>query len=163
MINQRPGVGPELLEGPGISSGSLVSYLTETFQSLPIDLTTIQGAIEIIPARLGHFPVCLAAQWVIESVTGTQVTPPTSFAGSNAAQNNFFVSGLNTTPSNANVNGASPPSLAAGPNGLIFIPTTRQVSNATVYFGISSPAAGTGGYRCIARLVCRVIWMPVNT
>lgn len=160
MIDFSPGVGPQKLEGPDMLSGSIGAYAVEVFQTPLLDLTKTYQKIELVPARPGYFPINLTtgkAQWSIEKVSGTQTTPPTIRAGNDPAHTNFFTS-TSTNPSNADVNGANPPSVANGP----FLPLGTEFSNATVYFDLTSPAVGTGGYSCMARLTCAVAWISVG-
>lgn len=160
MIDSVLGSGPQMLEGPGSISGAAGAYPTEVFQTPLLDITQAVSNIEILPARPGYFPFNILSQWVIESVTGAQTVPATIRAGSDPAHLNFYPS-INTAPSNANVNAAVPPSLADALNttGVAL----KKFPGAPVFFDITAPAAGTGGYSCKARLVILVVWYVSGT
>jgi len=161
MISNQPGVGPEPSDGPGTPSSSLIAYPMEIFQTPLIDISQPLSGMELIPARIGHIPILivqLAGEWAIESVVGVQTSPVHVRAGSDAAHSNFLSS--TTTPSNADVNGAVVPSLTSlnttGPGPVTFFPNTP------VYFDITVPAAGTGGFSCLARLIIAVNWVTTD-
>ena len=159
MIGFSPGIGPQKLEGPDMLSGSIGAYALEVFQTPLLDLTKTYLNIELIPARPGYFAQGLLGltAWSIEKKSGVQVTPPTIRAGNDSTHTNLF-SSTATTPSNTNVNGANPPSTATGPSGSL----AAQIPNTTVYFDLTSPAVGTGGYVCMARFTCAVFWVAVG-
>lgn len=159
MISNSPGVGPEPLEGPGAVAASLVAFQAETYQTPLIDISQPLSGMELIPARPGHFPVLLNALygvWDIESVTGTQTSPVHLQAGNNAAHTNMFAS--TTTPSNGDVNGANVPSLTFLNATFNIAAPATQIPNATVFLDVTVPAAGTGGFKCMARLSVTVVW-----
>jgi hypothetical protein len=144
-------------------TGSFITLSAESFVTDLIDLTTTPIGIETIPARPGHIPIIIIATWIIELVAGTQVTAATMQSGSNAAHNNFTASGQG--PTNADVNGANPPSIGDGSSPL-FVPipsTLPQIPNAPVYLDVTAPAQGTGGFALKARALITVTWMPVGT
>lgn len=147
------GTGPVQLGVSG--SAGLVSYPTEVFVTPTLDLTIPNLGIEIIPAKPGHIPVVYLSRWIIYSVAGTQTTPATHRAGSNAAHTNIFASST-TTPSNANVNGAVPISFAAGPS--LVQPSNIQ-PNLPVILDVTAGAVGTGGFALRARLGVFVVWI----
>lgn len=159
MISLQPGVGPESLEGQS-ASGSILAYPGEIYQTPLIDISQPLSNLELIPARIGYFPVFIAGlggMCAIESVTGTQTSPVHIQAGNNAAHTNLFAT--TTLPSNADVNGASVPSLTTlnPPTNLL-----TMIQNATVFFDITVPAVGTGGFKCLARFAVVVVWMSVE-
>lgn len=137
----------------------MVAYVVETFETQKIDLTQSASNIELIPARPGYFPVAASVQWLIESQAGTQTTPPTTNAGSDAAHTNFFPSSA-TTPSNASVNAAAPPSFANAPAQAA--DTVQRIANATVFLDITAGAQGTGGFALTGKLVVTVFWISVG-
>ena len=162
MIDASLGMGPQSLEGPDLLSASLSAFTMEIFQTPTLDLTKTYADVEIIPARPGFVPFLASAnlnRWLIESITGTQTTPPTIRAGNDAGHSNFVTSTA-TTPSNAAVNAASPPSQITGPSAAAV--TAKRFPGATVYFDLTSAAVGTGGYACRAKYTCAVIWVAVE-
>jgi hypothetical protein len=149
------GAGPIPLGSPG--SGSLAAYPVETFISPPIDLTLVTLGIELVPAKPFYFPWLVNANWLIESFTGTQTSPPTFNAGSDLAHLNF-ISSTSASPSNANTNASSPPAAVAGPPMVFPATPLRSIANATVFLDIASGAVGTGSFSLKARLVVDVAW-----
>jgi hypothetical protein len=148
-------------EGP-IPQGAagLVPYPNETYASPVLDCTQVVSGLELIPAKPGYAPNFGGSFWVIERVVGTQTTGLNFQAGSDPAHLNFFVSTVGR-PTNAEVNGAAPPSLGAG--GVIAAATVAKIPNAPVFLDITLSASGTGGFVLLARLVVGVIWIPVGS
>src|SRR6267142_1271140 len=158
MLDTSLGTGPQALEGSNTNSASVGAYPLEPFQTPLLDLTKTYSNIEIIPARPGYFPVILSGffpEWVIESVVGTQTSPPTVQAGNNAAHNNSIPTTA-TTPTNALVNTAVPPTTVTGPGNPAV--TLKQFPNTPVFMDITVAAQGTGGYSCLARLSFILHW-----
>lgn len=158
------GLGPLSLEPAGLISAGRVPFPVEIYASPLLDLTQAVSGVEIIPAKPGYIPTTRTVGgvfWVIENVTGTQTTPPTLRAGSNAARTNFIIQ-VSTTPANADVNGANPPSLS---NAAAAVATTtvQLFPNTPVYLDIVAPAAGTGGYKCMAKIISIITWMAVRS
>lgn len=151
------GLGPTPLGSSG--AGSLVAFSHEVYESPTLDLTQTVSNVEIIPAKPGHVAAFVTgdAFWVIESVAGTQVTPPTIQMGSNAAHTNYIPSSA-ATPPNADVNAATPPSISTFPTAAGN--TVQRLANTPVFLDITAGASGTGGYACRARLSVLVRWMP---
>lgn len=162
-IEVIPGLGPLVLEPSDRISAGRVPYPLEIYTTPLLDLSQVVTDLEIVPARFGYVPVNRVsgvALWVIESIVGTQTTPPTIKAGSNTARTNFFASS-SATPSNADVNGANVPSISNASSAIAAV-GLQLLPNSPIYFSITSPAAGTGGYKCMARLVFNVAWTAVN-
>jgi hypothetical protein len=163
MIDTVMGAGPQLLEGPGTNSAAVGAYPVETFQTPLLDLTKTYANIELVPARPGYYPVGYVGagfpQWVIESASGTQTSPPTVQVGSDAAHQNTLALSA-ATPTNAKVNVATPPTIVDGPT--LAATTIQRIPNAPVFFDLTVPAAGTGGYSCMARLVIYICWIAVG-
>jgi hypothetical protein len=159
-MNSELGNGPSLLEGPGTNSAGTCAYALDQFQTPLFDLTKTYSGIEVIPARPGYYAYPLSFVWIIESFAGTQVTPVVFQMGSNPAHNNILPSQSN--PSNANVNAAVPPSTAIA--ATVTVATgTQYIANAPVYMDITSPASGTGGFACTARLAYYIFWIPFGS
>lgn len=156
MIDSQMGTGPQILDGQ--SSGSACAYGPDVFQSPLLDLTTSYANVEILPARPGYYPLVISASWIIESASGTQTTPPTFQAGNDAAHTNILIN-QSTTPSNANVNAAAAP-CRAGFATTNTSAATKRIAGSTVYFDLTVPATGTGGYSCKAKLSLLVFWIP---
>lgn len=154
--NTYAGLGPQSLQGAGSGSGENPAYPLEVYQTPVLDLTKTYSDVELLPARPGYFPVILTSVWVIISRSGTQTTPPTFQAGNNTAHTNLIAS-VSTLPSNADVNGANPPSQTSTVGAVVNL--TQRIVNATSYFDITAAASGTGGYSCMAQLVVEVVWM----
>src|SRR6267142_2458719 len=162
MLDTSLGTGPQALEGSNTNSASVGAYPVELFQTPLLDLTKTYSNIEIIPARPGYFPVVLSSsfpEWVIESVSGTQTSPPTIQAGNDAGHVNT-IPNTATTPSNALVNAAVPPTVASGPAAPAA--TVKRVPNTPVFMDVTVAAQGTGGYSCLARLSFVVCWIAVS-
>lgn len=163
MIDFGMGVGPQSLEGPGTQSASAGPFV-DLFQSPLLDLTQVVSNIELVPARpnLIPFPVNLVtAFWFVEQRSGTQTSPPTIQAGSDAAHQNFFTT-TSTTPSNANLNASVVPAPIAGPGIGVFSGTLKRIPNAPIMLDLTVPAAGTGGYSCRARIFVVVAWIALS-
>lgn len=162
MIDIPVGLGPQQLEGPGSASAGLGAFAFEFFQTPLLDLTKTYSNIELIPARPGFIPISSTnvEKWVIELVQGTQTSPPTVRAGSDAAHTNF-INNQNNTPSNAIVNTTVPPAVTIG-NNLNFVLPVQSLPGVPVFFDLVSPAQGTGGYIVKARYVCGIAWVPVG-
>lgn len=151
------GVGPQSLE-PGVA-GATVAYPPELYQTPLLDLTVApQSNIELVPARPGHIPININRLWVIELLTGTQVTPATMQAGSDATQSNFMP--LVSSPTNANVNGFTTPFFFTG--GSATLDTVKQLVNTPVFFNLVTPASGTGGFSLKGRLLVHVNWVSIG-
>lgn len=151
------GLGPVPGSNPG---GGLVAYPNETFETPILDLTVPQLGIELVPAKPGHIAFSILAATIIESVTGTQVTPATWRAGSDAARVNQ--SPLVSTPSNANVNAANPPCVG-GLGGNIFTSPQQQFANTPVLLDVVSGASGTGGFSLRGRFSMSITWLAVGS
>lgn len=165
MIDYGMGVGPLMLEGPGTNSAGSLG-LVEIFQSPLLDLTQTYSNIELVPARpnLVPYPTDLAGpgSWLIEKLAGVQTSPPTIRAGSDAGHQNFILT-TSTTPSNANFNAsAAAPCISSGPNTGVTSGTLKRIPNTPILFDLTSPAAGTGGYICLARYFVAVMWIAVG-
>mgnify|MGYP006866179937 CR=1 FL=1 len=141
--------------------GSRVGFLVETFQTPLLDLTQTIDNLEFIPARPKHVPMYAfnytlgSSCWIIESVTGTQTSPPTFSIGQDAARTNI-VAATATTPSNADVNNAVVPSL--GTALAVAVVSAQLLVNTPAYFKIATGAVGTGGYRCMAKFSLTIMW-----
>lgn len=162
MLDTPLGTGPQTLEGPGTNSAAVVAYPVEPFQTPLLDLTKTYSNVELIPARPGYVPIVASGffpEWVIESVTGTQTSPPTIRAGNDAGHVNTIPSTA-TTPTNALVNTAVPPTVVTGPANPAV--TLKRIPNAPVFMDITVAAQGTGGYSCLARLSIVVYWFAVS-
>jgi len=140
--------------GLGPTNG-LVVFPLETYVTDPIDLTLVTPGIEIIPAKPGHVPFLVGSTWIIEKASGTQTSPPTVQGGTNAAHNNVFTS--NTSPANADVTGATPPSISAGVGAAIPSPAA-VTANLPVIMDITAGATGTGTFAVVARLSVTIAW-----
>lgn len=154
-----PGLGPVSLKGDGSGSG-LVAYPAEVFTTPLLDFTVPTLGIELVPAKPGHYPIQLTnpRTIIIESVSGTQATAAQIRAGSDPAHTNYLP--LTNQPSNANVNGAVPPSFAPGSN---VVNTTHRIPNTPVIFDLVTGAVGTApGFVLKARYMTVVIWISVN-
>ena len=156
MIGNLPGVGPESLEG-NPTSGYRVAYPFEVFSTPLLDITQPLSAMELIPARLGHVPIAATGTWSIESVVGVQTVPAQVQAGNDASHTNIFAS--TASPSNATVNTTTPPSISNGINKPL---RTQIFPNSTVFFDITAGAQGTGGFKCMAKLVVAVLWASIG-
>jgi len=152
------GLGPAPLGSPG--SAGLVAFPVELYQTPNLDLTVPNLGIELIPAKPGHFPVLVNANWIIDSASGTQTTPPTTRAGSDAGHVNF-ASQTSTKPSNASVNGANVPSMGDGNANAAL--TLRRIPNAPVIFDIVAGAQGTGTFAVRGRFSVSVNWVSVKS
>lgn len=154
------GIGPVQIGTAG--SGTLVVFPGETYQTPLLDLTQITLGIELIPAKLGHIPrlsSSVSSRWMVESFSGTQVTPATLQAGSDAAHSNF-IAPVSTSPDNASVNAANPISFAQGPAEAAV--TTQKIPGAPVIFDVVAPCVGTGLFSLKARFACFVTWVAVG-
>jgi hypothetical protein len=151
------GTGPASLGSPG--AGTAVAFPHETYVTPLLDLTKAQLGIELLPAKPGYFPILLQTTWSIEQVSGTQTVPASVQAGSDAAHSNFLFAS-STTPSNANVNAANPPSIAAGPSNATF--QNGLQTNAPIFLDITSPCQGTGGFQLKAKLFMLVGWLATG-
>ena len=164
------GRGPQALEGStralqlaGVDPSTLLSaamgaFSLETYETPLLDLTKTYSGIELVPARPGYIPIHSTRTWIIFSRSGTQTSPPTTNIGNDAAHTNIQPS-INTTPSNVNVNGAVPISLA---QGVAQNQGPQILPNATVYFDLTAPATGTGGYSCMARYAIAIFWVATE-
>jgi hypothetical protein len=154
-----PGLGPQALTGSPSNSGSAGAFPFENYQTPLLDLTIGQQlGIEIFPARPGYIVQVVNRSWLVESLSGTQTVPPSLQIGSNAAHNN--IQALNSSPTNANVNGFTTPFYTSG-GGII--PTgLQQIANATAFLDIITGASGTGGFALKARYVLSVFWVAVG-
>lgn len=151
------GLGPQPLAGPGSGSAGSVAFPFEIYETPPLDLTKTYANIELVPAKFGHVPIQLSRFWIILSRSGTQVTPPTYKAGSDPTHTNFNpIDSAN--PTNVNVNGANPVSLATGVAGA----TTALIAGLPVFFDLTSPSAGTGGYACMAKFMTMIWWVSLG-
>jgi hypothetical protein len=139
-----------------IGADAAAVQFQRTFDSGPLDLTMTHADVPLVPARAGYFPVMQARNWVINSFAGTQSTPATVRAGSDAGHTNFIASTA-TTPSNAEVNGAAPPSLAGGPGFPAL--TTQRIPGTAVLLDVPTAATGVG-FALTATLVVQVAWFP---
>jgi|SRR5579863_3571367 len=156
MIGNQPGLGPENLEG-NPTSGSFVALWPEVFQTPLLDLTKTLSSMELVPARPGHFPVvCVLANWCIESVSGVQTAPVVYQAGQNAAHTNVFAA-LTNGPSNADVNGANPPSFGGQSIGASRV---QLIVNTPVFLDITAGAQGVS--KLLARLIVGVEWVAIG-
>lgn len=165
MIGFNEGLGPQLLEGLGSISGSSTPFAFEIYTTPLLELTQAYTDIEIVPAKPGYFPVlCLpasVANIIIESVVGVQTSPPVYRAGSDPSRLNFMTE--TTTPSNANVNAAAAlglPGASGGPINPASQLSSKRFPGLPIYFSLVTPAVGTGGYSCKAKIVIPVIWLP---
>lgn len=150
------GLGPQSLQGPGSRSADNPAFPWETYQTPLLDLTKTYSNIEIVPARLGYFPFLLIGTWLIEQRSGTQTSPPTIQAGSDANHVNFIASS-SPSPTNADTNNANPPSQTALVGGAVM--TLQRIVNAPVYMDVTVAASGTGGYSCMASFVYSIMWV----
>lgn len=151
------GLGPIPLGSPG--AGSLIAYPPETYQTPVLDFTKPTTVdIELVPAKVGLIPTFNFNEFIIEKLAGTQVTPAVIQAGSDAARTNFVAA--ISRPTTADVNAANPPcftnALAGAAN------TVKRDVNAPVFFRITSPASGTGGFELKAKWCVTVQWMGVD-
>lgn len=159
MIDSQPGLGPQLLEGPGTSSAGQIGYLIEAYQSPILDLTRTWSGIEILPARPGF--IAMPSQgggWLIEAASGTQTTSITYRAGNNSTHDNFQPS--NSNPNNANINAAVPPSIIL--TSTIPANTVKRFANLPVLLDVTVAAAGTGNFVLRGSLSIPVIWVPID-
>jgi len=163
MIDYLMGTGPELLEGPGTQSAGNLN-LVEIYQSPLLDLTKTYSGIELVPGKPGLIPYPIDIQgpgtWLLEQKAGAQTSPPTTQAGSDAAHQNFLKSS-NTNPTNALFNTAVAPCILNGPSTGALSGTLKRLPGMPIYFDVTVPAAGTGGYICLARLYVAVGWVAV--
>lgn len=153
------GLGPVALGSS--NGGSSLAFSHEVYESPTLDLTQPISNVEMIPAKPGHTAIFTTGDgfWVIESVSGTQVTPPTIRMGADAAHTNCIPSTA-TSPPNADVNAANPPSLSTFVTGAGN--TVQRFANTPVFLDITAGATGTGGYACRARLSILVRWVPTE-
>lgn len=156
-IGIMQGIGPENIEGDQSQSGSLVPLQMETYQTPLLDLTQTLSSMEMIPARPGYAPIPVIVNWVIESTTGVQTVVLKNNMGSNLAKTNYNPANTNG-PSNVNVNGANPPSLAGG---IGIAPSVQLFANTPVLLDITAGAQGTGSFSLMGRLFMIVYWAPV--
>jgi len=147
------GLGPSTLGSPG--SGALVPLAFETYETQQLDLTVPNLGIELIPAKPGYVPVAYVGYWIIDGQSGTQTSAAVAQAGSDAGHSNFLAS--TATPSNAEVNGSNPPSLAISPN--IPADTVKMFANSPVILDVTTAAQGTGSFSLLARLSISVFWI----
>lgn len=147
------GAGPVPL-GP---TASLAAYPVEAFESPILNLATTTLGIEMIPAKPGYFPSLINLFWIITSKAGTQTTPPTCRAGANSTHDNLWTTS-STTPSNASVNGAAPPSVAFGPLTVNY--AARALPNTPIIMDVTTGAQGTGGFTLRAKMLLVVFWLP---
>lgn len=152
------GAGPAPLGRAGGSG--LVVYPDECFQTQQIDLTQVASSIELLPAKPGYFPVLIAAHFLIEATSGTQTTPLTCRAGSDAGHVNFFPTTANA-PSNADVNATNVPSISTSINAGS-ANNIQRIPNATVFFDITAGAQGTGGFTLRGKFNLIVKWVSVG-
>jgi hypothetical protein len=156
MIGNQPGLGPENLEG-NPTSGSFIALISEVFQTPLIDITKPLSGMEIVPARPGYVPVCvLAINWSIESVVGVQTSPVVYNAGQDAAHTNV-VPALSNGPSNAEINGVTPPSIR-GVNAASV--RAQLMTNTPVFLDITQGAQGVSS--CLAKLNVGVLWVAIG-
>lgn len=163
MIDTPVGAGPQSLEGQGLLSASLGAYTLEVYQTPLLDLTKTYANIELVPARPGFIPCLLRSvnlnRWLLESASGTQTTPPTIRAGSDIGHSNFIPVDV-TSPSNARVNAGIVPVQISGPPAAAI--GVKQFPGLPIYFDVTIPAAGTGGYSAMAKYTCVVGWIAVG-
>ena len=152
------GLGPQALSGSQSNSGSANAFPYETYQTPLLDLTMSQLGIEIIPARPGHIPLLFQIFWIMETLSGTQVTPLQAQMGSNAAHNNLAP--LSSAPSNATVNGFTTPFYTRG--GASAGNGTQQIPNSPVFLDVVSGAQGTGGFALKGRLLVATYWVAIG-
>ena len=150
------GAGPSGFPG----GGGLVAYPDECFQTPQLDLTVPTLGIELVPAKPGYYPMFVNGRWLIESHAGTQTTPPTTQAGSDAGHVNFLAN-ASTTPANADVNNANPPSISTSINAGT-VNTVQRIPNATVFFDVVAGAQGTGGFALRGKFTCIVKWVATG-
>lgn len=156
MDNMEFGAGPNpLSNSPG---GGLGAYPIARFETPSLDLTVPHLGIELVPGKPGYISVIASTNWLIERVNGTQTTPLTCNAGSDAAHSNVIPS-VAIQPTNADVNGANVPSLAAGQgqNALL-----KLIPGAPVILDITAGAAGTGSFALTGRYVVSVFYIAVG-
>lgn len=159
------GLGPAPIGSPG--GGLSVAWPIESFETPSLDLTVVQSNIELVPARPGYIALGFAALWLIEAISGTQTSPPTLQAGSDAAHSNFIPS-TNSLPSNANINGGTTLPFLASSGSFIIIssPTTttlQRLPNTTTFLDITAGAAGTGDFALRGRLIVGVKWCSARS
>jgi len=154
------GLGPENLEGNQTQSGSLIPFQWETYETPLLDLTQPLSMMEMLPARPGHVPIPIGLEtWLIEFAAGVQTVPLQFNLGSSPARTNY-VAANTSGPSNADVNGANPPSLTSGFAG-ISISTSQLIVNTPVLLDITAGAQGTNFFKLLGRLVLIVWWTPI--
>lgn len=150
-----PGLGPQDLEGAGSGSGAIISIPPEIYQTPLLDISIPFAGMELVQARPGYIPFAqLSGFWVIESVIGTQVTPATFRAGSDAGRINYIP--LAAQPSNTAVNTAQPPAITSAVVGAAV--TVQLLPNVPIFMDLVSGASGTGGFKCMARFVLPIFW-----
>lgn len=149
------GVGPAPLSTPG---GGLVTYPWESFQSPLLDLTVPNLGIELVPGRQNFIPLLVLFGWILEQISGTQVTPCVWTAGSDPAHSNLTSSSAN--PSNTDVNTNVVPSVAT--LGIGASNTLQRVPGLPTFLDVTAGAAGTGNFTLRAKLVVQIRWSPVG-
>jgi hypothetical protein len=159
MIDSALGTGPQQLEGPRTNSGTASPYPFDIYQTPLIDIAKTVSNIELVPARVGFYPVLFHMAIVAEKIVGTQTSPPTIRAGNNATHDNYVATDAND-PTNAAVNASVAPALVGVLN--LVSNTMKQATNAPVLFDITVPAAGTGGYSCMVKFVTTVTWISTD-
>jgi hypothetical protein len=159
MIGVTPGLGPESLEGNSLS-GYRVAFNPEVFSTPLLDITQTLLGLEFIPARFGHIPMSASSLWSIESVAGVQTVPAQIQAGSDPAHSNVIVSVA--SPLTADVNAANPPSPSSIAGSLLQPLKVQEFPGLPVFLDITSGAQGTGGFKCMARLVVHILWTAVG-
>jgi len=147
------GLGPQSL---ATGAGARVAFPCEVFSTPVLDLTVLSSNIELVPAKPGHFPSGLTTRVIVEQFTGTQSTPATVRAGSDAGHVNYIVA--SNAPSNASMNiGVSAP-FVPNTNVTGSAVTTQRIPNAPVLLDITVAATGTGGFTLRVRYETTVIW-----
>lgn len=160
-IESQPGIGPLFLEQDGKVSGGLVIPSSEIYQSPLLDISQPVFGMEIVPAKLGLVCVAILSNplWFVESVVGVQTSPPHCQAGSDAAHSNLYAPDVGN-PSNGLVNAGTAPPFLGGAGSSTNL--AANVANAPVFFDLTVGAVGTGGYKCMAKLVLVVTWIAVG-
>jgi len=130
----------------------------ETYSTPVLDLTKIVTGIELVPARPGYIATQLNREWIIVQFAGTQTSPTTYQAGSDAAHQNYAAP--SPTPTNAVVNAiVNTPAIG---NGGGIVTGGQRFPNATIFLDITVAAQGTGGFTLLARYVTNVWWIAVG-
>ena len=162
-IEAQPGVGPLFLEQDGgARSSGLVVPSTEIYQTPLLDISQPVFGIEVVPAKFGLVAVTFALpnnQWFVESIVGVQTSPPHCQAGSDAAHTNLYAPDTGD-PINALVNAGTAPPFLAGVASATAL--AAYMPNTPVFFDLTVGATGTGGYKCMAKLIFIITWIAVG-